>query len=605
MISRMETRIFGGLLNMWLLLVVFSTMVSFMIGCANADTSRPALSLEIMHKFSDKAREVLRARNNREEEEDVANWPAHGSMEYYEMLRYHDIIRHGSRLLVDASSTSQYFFAPGNLTLQLFGGLHYAFIDLGTPKTQFLVALDTGSDLLWIPCECQECAPLSAPSSIPVTSHLVEYSPTSSSTSKPVSCSDALCDSAVSDGQCTAKTDQCGYQINYVSANTSTTGFLFSDQMWFVSESGSPVTSTAVTFGCASVQTGAFLQGAAPDGLLGLGMLPISVPSTLASSKTLDVADSFSFCTSSDSQGSGRIVFGDLGPSTQQTAPISQAAPGTFQTYFVTVASFLVGESKIPMGSDVLFDTGTSYTYLASSTYSSVLQAYTSQTSLPALTGTGWDLCFQTSSSAIEVPIMSLAFPNGDIFEISYGLLGVYDSTMTTQLGFCVGIMDSGSTQSIIGQNFMTNYSITFNRQDMLLGWTASDCQVLLTGSTGVSTPPTPSTPSTPPIPSTPSTSLPAPVPSSIPTPIPASSPAADSVSSPSPSRSIKSPPPPPPMSTKSPAPSTITPKSPPPPPTLPQVNLPFGSTTGNPSPSTLLAMFLSGLLLCITMTPQ
>jgi hypothetical protein len=75
-----------------------------------------------MHKFSDKAREVLRARNNGEEEEDVANWPAHGSMEYYEMLRYHDIIRHGSRLLVDASSTSQYFFAPGNLTLQLFGG---------------------------------------------------------------------------------------------------------------------------------------------------------------------------------------------------------------------------------------------------------------------------------------------------------------------------------------------------------------------------------------------------------------------------------------------------------------------------------------------------
>jgi hypothetical protein len=123
MISRMETRIVGGILNMWLLLVVFSTMVSFMIGCANADSSRPVLSLEIMHKFSDKAREVLRARNNREEaEEDVANWPAHGSMEYYEMLRYHDIIRHGSRLLVDASSTSQYFFAPGNLTLQLFGG---------------------------------------------------------------------------------------------------------------------------------------------------------------------------------------------------------------------------------------------------------------------------------------------------------------------------------------------------------------------------------------------------------------------------------------------------------------------------------------------------
>lgn len=41
-----------------------------------------------------------------------------------------------------------------------------------------------------------------------------------------------------------------------------------------------------------------------------------------------------------------------------------------------------------------------------------------------------WGVC-KCSSSAIEVPIMSLAFPNGDIFEISYGLLGVYDSTVS------------------------------------------------------------------------------------------------------------------------------------------------------------------------------
>jgi hypothetical protein len=26
----------------------------------------------------------------------------------------------------------------------------------------FLVALDAGSDLLWVPCDCIQCAPLSA-----------------------------------------------------------------------------------------------------------------------------------------------------------------------------------------------------------------------------------------------------------------------------------------------------------------------------------------------------------------------------------------------------------------------------------------------------------
>jgi hypothetical protein len=40
--------------------------------------------------------------------------------------------------------------------------LHYTWIDIGTPNVSFLVALDTGSDLLWVPCDCIECAPLSA-----------------------------------------------------------------------------------------------------------------------------------------------------------------------------------------------------------------------------------------------------------------------------------------------------------------------------------------------------------------------------------------------------------------------------------------------------------
>lgn len=30
------------------------------------------------------------------------------------------------------------------------------------PSVAFLVALDTGSDLLWLPCDCVECAPLAA-----------------------------------------------------------------------------------------------------------------------------------------------------------------------------------------------------------------------------------------------------------------------------------------------------------------------------------------------------------------------------------------------------------------------------------------------------------
>ena len=35
--------------------------------------------------------------------------------------------------------------------------LHYANVTVGTPSSWFLVALDTGSDLFWLPCDCTSC----------------------------------------------------------------------------------------------------------------------------------------------------------------------------------------------------------------------------------------------------------------------------------------------------------------------------------------------------------------------------------------------------------------------------------------------------------------
>ncbi len=70
---------------------------------------------------------------------------------------------------------------------------------------------------------------------------------------------------------------------------------------------------------CGQTQTGHFLRGElAPDGVLGLGTGEISVPSTLR--RELGLLDSFSFCT--NLSVTGRIVFGDKGPITQQTTPI-------------------------------------------------------------------------------------------------------------------------------------------------------------------------------------------------------------------------------------------------------------------------------------------
>lgn len=43
-------------------------------------------------------------------------------------------------------------FVPVNFSL------HYAIVTVGTPALTFLVALDTGSDLFWLPCDCTSCS---------------------------------------------------------------------------------------------------------------------------------------------------------------------------------------------------------------------------------------------------------------------------------------------------------------------------------------------------------------------------------------------------------------------------------------------------------------
>lgn len=72
-------------------------------------------------------------------------------------------------------------------------------------------------------------------------------------------------------------------------------------------------------YSCGMKQSGGYLEGVAPDGLMGLGLGEISVPSYLA--RTGLVRNSLSVCFDEDDSGSGRIFFGDQGPADQQSTP--------------------------------------------------------------------------------------------------------------------------------------------------------------------------------------------------------------------------------------------------------------------------------------------
>lgn len=114
-----------------------------------------------------------------------------------------------------------------------------------------------------------------------------------------------------------------------------------------------------------------------------------------------------------------------------------------------------------------------------------------------------WDLCYQTSNTNFQVPVVSLALSGGNSLDVVSGLKSIVDDN-NAMIAVCVTVMDSGAGLSIIGQNFMTNYSITYNRAKMTIGWTPSDCSTDLTlsnstpGSVPAALPPTAPLPAVP-----------------------------------------------------------------------------------------------------------
>jgi hypothetical protein len=235
-------------------------------------------------------------------------------------------------------------------------------VEVGTPNATFLVALDTGSDLFWVPCDCKQCASIANVTGQPATP-LRPYSPRQSSTSKQVTCDNALCDRP---NACSAATNgSCPYEVRYVSANTSTSGVLVQDVLHLTRERPGAVDEALqapVVFGCGQVQTGSFLDGGAFDGLMGLGMEKVSVPSMLASSG-LVASDSFSMCFGDD--GVGRINFGDAGSRGQGETPFT----GRSTLYNVSFTSINVETKSVAAEFAAVIDSGTSFTYLTDPEY--------------------------------------------------------------------------------------------------------------------------------------------------------------------------------------------------------------------------------------------
>ncbi|XVF15967.1 hypothetical protein REPUB_Repub09cG0201500 [Reevesia pubescens] len=391
------------------------------------------------------------------------------------------------RRLATANDQTPVTFLNGNETdrLDSLGFLHYANVSVGTPALSFLVALDTGSDLFWLPCDCSSCARDLRTADDQLLIQFSIYSPNTSSTSSKVPCNSALCEQQ---SRCSSSQSNCPYQVLYLSNGTSSTGVLVEDVLHLTTDDDKTTAIEAnITFGCGQVQTGSFLNGAAPNGLFGLGMDNISVPSILAKENL--TSNSFSMCFGND--GVGRITFGDTGSSDQGETPfyLRQSHP----TYNVSITQINVGGNAGDLEFYAIFDSGTSFTYLNDPAYTLISESFNNLAIEKRHTSNSSDIPFEycydlsPNQTSFKYPVVNLTMNGGDQFFVSYPIV-----VMSLQGGsvYCLAVVKSDNV-NIIGQNFMTGYRIIFDREKMVLGWKASDCYDIETSNTLPVKPPT------------------------------------------------------------------------------------------------------------------
>ncbi|XP_066319516.1 aspartic proteinase-like protein 1 isoform X2 [Miscanthus floridulus] len=298
------------------------------------------------------------------------------------------------------------------------------------------------------------------------------YKPAESTTSRHLPCSHELCQSG---SGCTNPKQPCPYNIDYFSENTTSSGLLIEDTLHLNSREGHVPVNASVIIGCGRKQSGDYLDGIAPDGLLGLGMADISVPSFLARAGL--VRNSFSMCFEEDS--SGRIFFGDQGVSSQQSTPFVPLY-GKLQTYAVNVDKSCIGHKCLEGTSfQALVDSGTSFTSLPPDVYKAFTMEFDKQMNASRVPyeDSTWKYCYSASPLEMpDVPTITLAFAANKSFQ-AVNPIFPFNDKQGALAGFCLAVLPSTEPIGIIAQNFLVGYHVVFDRESMKLGWYSSECR--------------------------------------------------------------------------------------------------------------------------------
>ncbi|KAI9106495.1 hypothetical protein K1719_022023 [Acacia pycnantha] len=327
-------------------------------------------------------------------------------------------------------------------------GYYSVSLNIGNPPKAYDLDVDSGSDLTWVQCNapCKGCT--KPPSQ--------QYRPNKNL----VPCGDQLCGGVQSSPShhCQSPNDQCDYEVEYADHGSSM-GVLVRDSIPLRLTNGS-VLSPRVAFGCGYDQT---YSG------------PISPPST---SGVLGL-------------GNGKFLIFRRSSRSLLWGFLDSILPGSSVKHYVSGPADLLFNAKPTSvkGLQVIFDSGSSYTYFNSNAYQAILNTIVGDLKGKQLSGATTDHSLPVCWKGTK-PFKSLR----DVANLFKPLTLSFTRTKNVQLqlppssylilskygNVCLGILNGSGAGlgnlNIIGDISLQDKLVIYDNEKRQIGWTPANC---------------------------------------------------------------------------------------------------------------------------------